>query len=157
MNVRRILKLMADFKRMYILANYIDTENRETAKDNVRRALTNQPHMLLLRYIKEDDALAWFIRDTGLSHPEAENILDTASSKGYIEVLPPNMSNQPNHLRLTPGKGRDLTYRIGFFRIGMWNEIVRHFNMFLTISLTILIAGVIGNIDNFINFFRWWF
>lgn len=154
---KRILRVMAEFKRMYSLAKCIDEANRETAKDKIHRQLTDKPHMLKLRCITEKDAIALFMQETGLSQPEAEDILETASNKGYIEILPPNTSNQPNRLRVTPDKGKDLIYRIGFFRAGMWNEIIRHFNTFLTVALTILIAGIIGNIEYVIKFFRWLF
>lgn len=140
---------MLQFKRIHRMASLIDVRNRELTSSSIRANLM-ETMVLGAGLARRKDCISHYAEMEGVSGYEAKKVLEAAILKGYVQRH--EFGTSIDTLSITQDRGLDFLQRLGRFRIGMWNDIVKHYGVLFSALLAIVAAGVLGNIVDIIKF-----
>jgi hypothetical protein len=138
MRNRVIIRRMADVKDIYKLTKFIDSEKYENTKNSISTSPVNAVNDFFNLY----NATRRFKK---LSNTRAALLLESAMEQGYI--LSVSNSSIGMMYEVSPTKGRHiLAKKLYFFRVGLWDESMKHYDTTKSVIISSGIAALIATV-----------
>ena len=127
---------MKRFKQLYKIVSYIDEKNRDLSSDAFLQGLAPNTR------VNSKEVTLSLYTVMGLKEIDIHDLIQVAISRECLKKV--GATDGIPQLAVDPKKGADFLDKIGWFKIGMWSEIIGTHSTVFTIATSSVAGFIIG-------------